>query len=234
MLSIEDLHVAYGRTEAVRGVSLEVGAGETVGMVGPNGAGKSTTLRAVVGLVPRATGRITFAGEPILGRPADEIARAGLGLVPEGHRIFGGMSVRDNLALSLTARKTTPEDEAALESVLERFPVLRRTYTTTAGKLSGGEQQQLAIARALVARPRVLLLDEPSLGLAPRFVDLVFEILAELRAEGVTMLLVEQSVTRTIEFCDRTYIMRAGRIELSGTAEQLRGAEKLATAYLGG
>jgi branched-chain amino acid transport system ATP-binding protein len=203
-------------------------------MVGPNGAGKSTTLRAVVGLVPRATGRITFAGEPILGRPADEIARAGLGLVPEGHRIFGGMSVRDNLALSLTARKTTPEDEAALESVLERFPVLRRTYTTTAGKLSGGEQQQLAIARALVARPRVLLLDEPSLGLAPRFVDLVFEILAELRAEGVTMLLVEQSVTRTIEFCDRTYIMRAGRIELSGTAEQLRGAEKLATAYLGG
>ena len=234
MLRVEDLHVAYGRTEAVRGVSLEVGEGETVGMVGPNGAGKSTTLRAVVGLALQSRGTIEFGGEPILGRPADEIARGGLVLVPEGHRIFGGMSVRDNLALSLTARAKRDDDEAAIESVLERFPVLRRTYTTTAGKLSGGEQQQLAIARALVARPRMLLLDEPSLGLAPRYVDLVFEILAELRAEGVTMLLVEQSVTRTVEFCHRTYIMRAGRIALSGTASELRGAEDLATAYLGG
>jgi branched-chain amino acid transport system ATP-binding protein len=232
MLRVDGLRVSYGRTTAVDGATIDVGAGETVGLVGPNGAGKTTTLRAIVGLVAPESGAITLDGRSLIGTAPDAIARGGISFVPAGHRVFGTMSVRDNLTLgaSTTGRRPTPEE---LERVLEHFPILRRHFRTSAGRMSGGEQQQLAIARALLARPKVLLLDEPSLGLAPRYVDLVFELLEELRTDGVTMLLVEQSVTRTIAFCDRSYIMRSGRIELSGTKDELSRQEDLAQAYLG-
>jgi branched-chain amino acid transport system ATP-binding protein len=233
MLEIEDLEIAYGREVAVRDVSITVGNGEVVGLVGPNGAGKSSTLNAVMGLVRPQKGEIRLEGESLVGRRTDAIARNGISLVPEGRRIFAEMSVKENLLLGLTARAGDEGASADVERALERFPVLRRLFGTTAGKLSGGEQQQLAIARALVGRPRVLLLDEPSLGLAPQFVDVVFEILGELAADGVTMLLVEQNVARTIAFCDRTHIMRAGRIELSGSRSELQEQDQLARAYLG-
>jgi branched-chain amino acid transport system ATP-binding protein len=234
MLEVDGLDIVYGRDAAVRGVSLSVDEGQSVGLVGPNGAGKSSTLNAIVGLVRAAGGDIRFKGASLLGQRPDQIARMGIALVPEGRRIFGEMSVRENLVLGMTARGRDADRAADLERVLERFPVLKRLYGTSAGKLSGGEQQQLAIARALVGRPSVLLLDEPSLGLAPKYVDLVFEILGELRSTGVTMLLVEQNVARTIAFCDRTHIMRAGRIELSGTRDELKQQDELARAYLGG
>jgi branched-chain amino acid transport system ATP-binding protein len=233
-LLIEDLTVTYGPEVAVSGATVTVDSGETVGLVGPNGAGKSSTLNATVGLVKPASGRIEFNNEDLTGKPPDEVARRGISLVPEGRRILADLSVRENLLLGLTVRRhdTSPDDE--IEEMLERFPALRQRYRMSAGKLSGGEQQQLAIARALLSRPKLLLLDEPSLGLAPRYVDLIFEILEEMRAIGVTMLLVEQNVKRTIEFAERTYIMRAGKIELSGRREELREQEQLAEAYLGG
>jgi branched-chain amino acid transport system ATP-binding protein len=234
MLEIDRLEITYGREKAVRGISLSVTPGEAVGLVGPNGAGKSSTMNATVGLVKPSGGDVRFDGASVVGQAPDAIARHGVSLVPEGRRVFGEMTVRENLILGLTVRPRGTDTAADIERVLERFPVLRRLYGTAAGKLSGGEQQQLAIARALVASPRLLLLDEPSLGLAPQFVDVVFEILDELRADGVTMLLVEQNVARTIAFCDRTYIIRAGRIELSGSREELQKQDELAQAYLGG
>ncbi len=232
MLAVEDLHVSYGPVSAVQDVSFTVSEGETFAMVGPNGAGKSTTLHTIMGVLRPSKGSITFEGESLLGKGTDAIARSGLSLVPEGRRIFASMTVKDNLILALSARRGA-DGEKGTDAILNRFPVLRERYRTTAGKLSGGEQQQLAIARALLARPRVLLLDEPSLGLAPRYVDTVFEILAELREEGVTMLLVEQNVERTIAFADRTCILRAGRIALTGARDELTRRNDLAEAYLG-
>jgi branched-chain amino acid transport system ATP-binding protein len=232
MLTVRDLYVDYGQVAAVRGISFTVKEGETFAMVGPNGAGKSTTLNTIMGVVQPTRGAIEFDGSSLLGRRTDEIARSGLSLVPEGRRIFAAMSVKDNLTLALSAG-TEDGDEDRLVAILDRFPVLKKLYGVTAGKLSGGEQQQLAIARALLVRPRLLLLDEPSLGLAPQYVDTVFEILAELREESVTMLLVEQNVQRTIEFADRTCIVRAGRIALTGAREELTARDDLAEAYLG-
>jgi branched-chain amino acid transport system ATP-binding protein len=232
MLSIRELTVRYGRTPAVQGLSLEVGEGEIVGLVGPNGAGKSTTLAAVVGLVQPAAGGIVYRGEPIHGLATEEIARRGIALVVEGRHIFATLTVGENLALGKTANPDRAGAEAALERVLEAFPVLRRTFGLPAGTLSGGEQQQLAIARALVAEPRLLLLDEPSLGLAPVLVDQVFEAIAEIRRAGATVLLVEQNVRRTVELADRTYVVRSGRVVLSGTRAELLRSE-LDAAYLG-
>jgi branched-chain amino acid transport system ATP-binding protein len=234
MLAVSDLHVTYGRTVAVQGATLNVTKGETVGLVGPNGAGKTTTLRTIVGLQRPRGGSIEFHGRSLVGRSPDQIARDGLVFVPAGHRVFGSMSVRDNLVLALSSQGVRGlEADQEIERVLGHFPILRDRFRGAAGKMSGGEQQQLAIARALLARPKVLLLDEPSLGLAPQFVDLVFDLIGGLRDEGVTMLLVEQNVSRTIEFCDRTYVMRSGRIELEGSREALEGRD-LAEAYLGG
>lgn len=233
-LSISGLNVSYGTELAVNDVDLVVNAGEVVGLVGPNGAGKSSTLNATVGLVQARSGTVEFNGEDITGRAPDEVARRGIALVPEGRRIFSELSVKENLHLGQTVHRGDTSKAADLEETLDRFPVLRERYRTSAGKLSGGEQQQLAIARALLSRPDLLLLDEPSLGLAPRYVDVIFEILEELRKNAVTMLVVEQNVKRTIEFADRTYIMRAGRIELSGRREDLQEQERLAEAYLGG
>lgn len=233
MLEVRDLTVRYGRTPAVENLDLEVGEGEIVGLVGPNGAGKSTTLSAIVGLVPVASGRITFVGEPIVGAPTERIVRRGIAVVLEGRRLFSTLTVGENLLLGRTAARDRSRSQAVLDRLLARFPILRDAFDAPAGRLSGGEQQQLAIARALLAEPRLLLLDEPSLGLAPLLVDLVFETVAELRRDGVTILLVEQNIRRTIELADRTYILRSGRLVLSGSRAELARIHELEAAYLG-
>ena len=233
MLRIADLRVNYGRVPALHGVSLQVGQGEVVAMVGPNGAGKTTTLSAIFGLVAPVGGTIEFEGESLLGRRPESILRRGIALVPEGRHIFGSLTVGENLQLGTTARRDRGAAASDVESVLERFPVLKSYYGTSAGSLSGGEQQQLAIARALLSRPRLLLLDEPSLGLAPVVIDVVFDVLAELRNEGVTILLVEQNAARAVEFADRAYIVRTGRVAHEGTRDEILQMEDFETAYLG-
>jgi branched-chain amino acid transport system ATP-binding protein len=232
MLSVRDLTVRYGRTPAVECLSLEIEEGEIVGLVGPNGAGKSTTLAAIVGLVPVSGGEIAFLDESLAGLATEEIARRGVALVMEGRHIFGTLTVGENLGLGKTANPDRVRAGAAFERALDSFPILRQTFRRPAGTLSGGEQQQLAIARALIAEPRLLLLDEPSLGLAPQLVDQVFESVAQIGRGGATVLLVEQNIRRTVELADRTYVLRSGRLALSGTRAELAGRE-LETAYLG-
>ena len=233
MLTIDDLRVNYGRVPALHGVSLRVEQGEVVALVGPNGAGKTTTLSAIFGLVAPVGGSIEFEGQSLVGSTPEQILRRGLALVPEGRHIFGTLTVAENLLLGSTARTDRQETAADLEKMLELFPVLKSYYSSTAATLSGGEQQQLAIARALLSRPRLLLLDEPSLGLAPVVIDTVFDVLEELREEGVTMLLVEQAAARAVEFADRAYILRTGRVAYSGTRDQILRMENFETAYLG-
>ena len=232
MLEVRSLTVRYGRIAAVENIDLTVGEGEIVGLVGPNGAGKSTTLSAIVGLVPAVAGRITFDGESIVGIPTEKIVRRGIGVVLEGRRIFGMLTVGENLLLGRVAARGG-DPEAALERVLDRFPILRDAFDDPAGRLSGGEQQQLARARTVLGEPRLLLLDEPSLGLAPLVVELIFDTLAELKRDGATILLVEQNIRRTIELADRTYVLRAGRVALSGTRSDLSDIPALESAYLG-
>jgi branched-chain amino acid transport system ATP-binding protein len=232
LLVVRDLHVRYGHITAVRGVSFSVGEGELVGVVGANGAGKTTTVAAITGLVRPGAGSIEFDGIQLVGRPSERIARDGISLVPEGRRIFASLTVEENLRIGATARAGS-EVQDALDREFERFPVLARYAKTTAGNLSGGEQQQLAIARALMAAPRLLVLDEPSLGLAPQMVELVFDTLEALRAEGRTILLVEQNARQTVDIADRCLVFRQGVI-----AATLQGADDadaaLAEAYLGG
>jgi branched-chain amino acid transport system ATP-binding protein len=233
MLRIDDLRVNYGRVPALHGISLHVAQGEVVALVGPNGAGKTTTLSAIFGLIAPAGGSIAFEGQSLIGSSPEQILRRGLALVPEGRHIFGTLTVAENLLLGSTARRDRQEVTADLEKLLELFPILKSYYSTAAGTLSGGEQQQLAIARALLSRPRLLLLDEPSLGLAPVVIDTVFDVLEELRSEGVTMLLVEQAAARAVEFADRAYILRTGRVAHAGTREEILRMENFETAYLG-
>ena len=233
MLEIRDLSVLYDRISAVEGVTLHVGEGEIVGLVGPNGAGKSTTLAAILGLVPAAAGVITYLGESLAGLRTESIVRLGIALVLEGRHIFGTLTVAENLLLGRTANPDRRRADAVLERELRRFPVLRETLRRPASTLSGGEQQQLAIARALVAQPRLLLVDEPSLGLAPLLVDRVFDAIDEIRREGVTVLIVEQNVVRTVALADRTYVLQTGRIALSGTRAELERSGALDSAYLG-
>ncbi len=230
-LEIADLHVSYGGIPAVRGVSLAVEAGEIVGLIGPNGAGKTTTLATVCGQHPADAGDVTFAGRRITGWSPERIVRAGLALVPEGRRILATLTVAENLRLAAAA---APRGQAATpREALARFPEIVASLGRPAGRLSGGQQQQLAIARALVCRPRTLLLDEPSLGLAPKLVDVVFSTLADLRAEGVGILLVEQNAVRTLELADRSYLLRTGRVAVSGPRAELLERVDLAQAYLG-
>jgi branched-chain amino acid transport system ATP-binding protein len=234
MLKITDLSVSYGRVRAVQNLSLEVGEGELVGLVGHNGAGKTTTLLTITGSLRPASGEIVFDGKRLTGRSPDAVLRAGVALVPEGRRIFSRLSVGENLKIGASSRRDRRQVGEDIERMLERFPVLNRDWNKSGAKLSGGEQQQLAIARALLARPRLLLLDEPTLGLAPLMVDRVFEILQELRRDGVTMLLVEQNAARTVEIADHTYVMRSGgRIEFHGTTEELARRADFETAYIG-
>ena len=205
-----------------------------MGLVGHNGAGKSTTLWAITGVLRPAAGEIALGGRSIVGLSPDAILRLGISLVPENRRIFGRLTVGENLRIGTSARKDRKQAEADIKSMCERFPALGNYFDRPGSKLSGGEQQQLAIARALLARPKLLLLDEPTLGLAPLIVDQVFDILQELREEGVTMLLVEQNAARTIEAADRTYVMRSGgRIDFSGTAADLAKMGDFEAAYIG-
>jgi branched-chain amino acid transport system ATP-binding protein len=232
-LHLSDLRVQYGRILAVRGISLAVQPGELVCIVGPNGAGKTSTLRSIAGVVPVAHGDIALDGESLAGLSPERRARHGLALVPEGRSVFATLSVRENLLLGTSRPELRAGASADLERMLMLFPSLRVRLTLPAGRLSGGEQQQLAIARALMTRPKLLLIDEPSLGLSPQVVDLVFDLLAGLREQGATMLLVEQSIERAIAIADRIYIMRSGRIELEGTAAELEGHRELHEAYFG-
>lgn len=225
------MRVAYGGVEVVHGVDLSLAEGEVVGMIGPNGAGKSSVLRAVCGLVRPSSGEVVFEGRVLNGMAPERIARLGLALVPEGRHVFKTLTVAENLRLG--ARRNG-ESATALEQALERFPILRERAGEHADRLSGGEQQQLAIARALLGRPRLLILDEPSLGLAPRTIDAIYELLASLREEGTTMLLVEQNAARTIDFCDRSLVLGGGRVRAQGGREELRGDADLLHTYLGG
>ena len=231
VLELEGLDVRYGSVPAVRGLSLEVGKGELVGLIGPNGAGKSTTLHAIMGVVPSAAGDIRLAGKSVRGRAPEAIARAGIALVPEGRRIFGELTVEENLQLGLSARRTTNGSDP-LAAAFDLFPMLADFRARQAGALSGGQQQQLAIGRALVAEPDVLLLDEPSLGLAPTMVDTVFAALTEIRERGVTILLVEQRAQRTVALADRTYVLANGELRMTLTPADADDTEKMIQAYL--
>jgi len=233
LLRVSDLHVRYGEISAVRGVSLDVEEREIVCIVGPNGAGKSSTLLAIAGGLQQAEGVVELNGSPLLGRPPETLARLGISLVPEGRHVFGTLTVEENLRLGTKMRKNRSAIEQDVERIFGQFPILKERRRAPAGKLSGGEQQQLVIARALMTGPQIVLLDEPSLGLAPQMVDTVYDILWELREQGVTMLVVEQSVERAFDVADRIYVMRTGQIELSGTSEELEDHEDLHQAYFG-
>ena len=233
MLAVEDLVVRYGEIEALRGVSLEVRAGETVALLGANGAGKTTLLRAVSGLARPAAGAVRFAGEAIHGLAAEEIVRRGVVHLPEGRAVLVTLTVRENLALGAYLRREPAGIRRDLDEVLARFPALAARLGQRAGTLSGGEQRMLALARALMARPRLLMLDEPSFGLAPRLVAEVFRILQALRAEGRTILLVEQNASQALRCADRAYVLETGSIALGGPAAGLCEDPRVQAAYLG-
>jgi branched-chain amino acid transport system ATP-binding protein len=233
LLVLDRLEVAYGGIRAVKGIDIEVRPGETVCVIGANGAGKTTTLRAITGLVRSAGGRIVYDGTDIAGLKVHEIARRGLALVPEGRGIFAQLTVDENLAMGAYAR----EDKAQVAQDIDRsftlFPRLKERRTQVAGTLSGGEQQMLAIARALMSRPRLLLLDEPSMGLAPLMVERIFEVVRAIAAEGVTLLLVEQNARLALEASDRGYVLESGSVAISGEAKALLGDPRVRHAYLG-
>ncbi|MDI2099095.1 ABC transporter ATP-binding protein [Ruicaihuangia caeni] len=233
MLEVDSLYVAYGPVTALRGVSIKVEKGSFVGVVGPNGAGKSTLLNTIAGVVKPKSGSVTLAGSKLSGARAEHIVGKHLSLVPEGRRIFGQMTVLENLQLGTTVRKDREQARTHITEMMEVFPILGRFRDRRAGHLSGGEQQQLAIARALLARPEYLLLDEPSAGLAPVIVDSVFEVLKRLHNEGVSILLVEQVAHRTVETADHSYVLQHGNIVARGTASELLQGGLLEAAYLG-
>ena len=232
MLTVRGLEVFYGAIRAVRGIDLDVQSGEIVALIGANGAGKTTIVRAIAGLVP-FRGEIRYEGRPLHPNAAERNVRAGIALVPEGRGILGRMTVEENLLLGLYCRADRAEAEADLERMLARFPILRERRRTLASLLSGGEQQMLAIARALLARPRLLLLDEPSLGLAPKVSGLVFGLIESLRREGVTILLVEQKARQTLKVADRAYLLETGRVVRSGPATELADDALISETFLG-
>jgi branched-chain amino acid transport system ATP-binding protein len=231
MLEVDGLEVRYGAVPAVRNLNLSVAEGQIVGLIGPNGAGKSTTLHAITGLTPAFAGDVRLDGRSILGLAPEAIARAGVALVPEGRRIFADFTVEENLRLGLAARRAA-NGRDALADAFELFPVLREFRGRSAGALSGGQQQQLAIGRALVAGPRVLLLDEPSLGLAPTIVDGVFDALVRIRELGVTILLVEQRAQRTVALADRTEVLANGELRMTLGPKDAGDTAKMIAAYL--
>jgi branched-chain amino acid transport system ATP-binding protein len=232
MLEVAGLDVAYGGVAAVRDLSFSVGRGEIVGLIGPNGAGKSTTLNAIMGLVAPRRGDIRLAGTSLVGRKPEDVARSGVALVPEGRQIFADLTVEENLRLGLAARRSRQGAREAIEAVHQLFPIVREFGRRQAGALSGGQQQQLAIARALVSDPEVLLLDEPSLGLSPTVVNIVFEALASVRDGGIGVLLVEQRAQRTVALADRTYVIANGGLRLTLTPADAGDTEKMVAAYL--
>ena len=234
ILRVRDLVVSYGPVSALRGVSLHVGRGEVVALLGANGAGKSTILRTISGLMLPKSGEIRFLGERIDGIPSARIVRLGLAHSPEGRRLFGSLTVAENLRLGASTRSDRSGIEADRERLCALFPVLKERARQPAATLSGGEQQMVALARALVARPKLLLLDEPSLGIAPIIMQQIFASLAELKSLGVTMLLVEQNMSMALDLADRAYVMRTGKVSLEGDARELKtNYEEVAAAYLG-
>ena len=232
MLKVEDMHVYYGAIHAVKGVSFEVGEGEIVALIGANGAGKSTVLKTVSGLMHPRSGSITFMDKNIAHTDAYKLVKQGLAHVPEGRQIFLQMSVQENLEMGAFTQKDVSKEE--LEKVFELFPRLKERRKQIAGTLSGGEQQMLAMSRALMSKPKLMMLDEPSMGLAPILVDQIFSIIKELHAAGTTILLVEQNASKALEIADRAYVLETGTITLSGTGAELAQSDEVRKAYLGG
>lgn len=234
MLKINDINVYYGAIHAIKGISLEVNEGEIVTLIGANGAGKSTTLRTISGLLKPRTGSIEFEGKNIAGMAAQNIVKAGISQVPEGRRVFANMTVMENLDLGAFTRKDKAGIAQDLKMVFERFPRLEERKNQEAGTLSGGEQQMLAMGRALMSRPRLLLMDEPSMGLAPLLIKEIFSIIEDINKEGTTILLVEQNANMALSIANRAYVLETGRITLSGDAKELAASESVKKAYLGG
>lgn len=232
ILKVDNINVFYGKIHALKNVSLEVNEGEIVALIGANGAGKSTTLKTVSGLLRTTTGGIYFDGEDISKTPAHKLVKNGLAHVPEGRHVFQQLTVMSNLELGAYTRGKA--DAADIENVFTHFPRLQERKSQIAGTLSGGEQQMLAIGRAMMSRPKLLMLDEPSMGLAPILVDQIFEIIAELHKAGTTILLVEQNANKALEIADRAYVMESGRITLTGTGSELAESDSIRKAYLGG
>ncbi|MCB1962134.1 MAG: ABC transporter ATP-binding protein [Rhodocyclaceae bacterium] len=233
LLQVDDIRVAYGGIQALKGVSLELYAGEMVCLIGANGAGKTTTLNAIAGMLPLAGGRIAYAGDDIGALPAHRRVRRGIALVPEGRGIFTRLTVEENLRMGAYARDDADAIETDLDRVYTLLPRIRERLAQVAGTLSGGEQQMLAIGRALLSRPRLLLLDEPSMGLAPQVVEKIFEVVQTVRDDGVTVLLVEQNAHLALAFASRGYVMESGRITLSGSGRALLADPSVRAAYLG-
>ena len=234
MLTIKNLNVYYGAIHAVKDLNLEVGDGEIVTLIGSNGAGKSTTLHTISGLIKPKTGSILYKGNEIVGIPAHKLVGQGLVQVPEGRHVFAEMTVMENLDMGAYLRKDKDGIARDKEKVFEKFPRLKERISQTAGTLSGGEQQMLAMGRALMSRPQLLLLDEPSMGLAPLLVREIFSIIKEINSEGTTVLLVEQNANMALSIADRAYVLETGRVALSGTAAELAASEAVQKAYLGG
>ena len=230
-LAVERLHVRYGRVHAVRGLSLTVEPGEIVGLVGPNGAGKSSTLMAIMGAVPPSAGEVRAGGRSLRGMSPEDIARSGIALVPEGRHIFSNLSVEENLRLGLVGRRESNGLRADLDWIQSLFPVVKEFAGRPAAALSGGQQQQLAIARALLSKPDILILDEPSLGLAPNIVTAVWEALAEINRQGVTILLVEQRAQITVSFAQRTHVMSNGELRMTLTPNEADNTDRMVHAY---
>ncbi len=234
MLKVDNINVYYGAIHALKGISVEVNQGEIVTLIGANGAGKSTTLRTVSGLLKPKSGQIVFEGQNIAGMAAQNIVKLGISQVPEGRRVFANMSVLENLELGAYLRSDSKEIKDDMDTVFARFPRLAERRSQLAGTLSGGEQQMLAMGRALMSRPRILLLDEPSMGLAPLLVKEIFSIIKDINETGTTILLVEQNAHMALSIANKAYVLETGRITLSGDAKELAESEEIRKAYLGG
>ena len=233
MLKIQDLHVNYGGINALRGVSMEVGDSEIVTLIGANGAGKSTTLRTITGLVKAASGSILWNEEELIGKSIDTIFQSGIAMVPEGRRVFSDLTVLENLRIGAYLRKDKEEIEKDIKWVYSLFPRLEERHWQLAGTLSGGEQQMLAVGRALMSRPKLMMMDEPSLGLAPLVVQDIFRIIKEINKQGVTILLIEQNANMALRIADRGYVLETGQITMTGTGEELLRDDSVQAAYLG-
>lgn len=234
MLQVTDLQVSYGMIKAIKEVSFEVKEGSIVTLIGANGAGKSTILRSLSGLIKAQAGQITYLGQDLMKKSAQEIVKAGLVQVPEGRRIFPGLSVAENLEMGAFLRKDRSAIQADLEAVYQRFPILKERNKQDAATLSGGEQQMLAMGRALMTKPKLLLLDEPSMGLAPIFINEIFNIIQDINDQGTTILLVEQNANKALEIADQAYVLESGQIVFSGSGQELLASDAVQKAYLGG
>ena len=233
MLKVKDLKVNYGGIEALKGISFDVEQGQIVTLIGANGAGKSTTLRAISGLVKTASGAINFLGRDIIPFNAQQVVAEGIAMVPEGRRVFDNLTVKENLKIGAYLRKDKEEIESGIEDIYQRFPRLKEREWQLAGTLSGGEQQMLAVGRAMMARPKLLMMDEPSLGLAPLVVRDIFAIIRDLKSEGITILLIEQNANAALRCADQAYVLETGSITMSGTGAELLADQRVRDAYLG-